>query len=390
MVIDMGKMFLTILSFILCINPMKIDIKRENNTNTELGLHSSSVVLIEPISKKVLYEVNKDEKHYPASMTKMMGMYLVLKNIESGKMKWTDMVETSEYASSMGGTQIYLEPYEKMSVEDMFKAVCINSANDAITALGEHIAGSTPAFVELMNKTAIELGMKNTNFMNPTGFDDENHYTTPYDMALVASELVKFGDSLFRFTMLKEDYIRKDTANPFWLVNTNKMLGHYDGLDGLKTGFTSKANYNLTATAKRNGVRLISVVMNEKTIAERSQDTTTLLNYGFANTQAIKLFDKNQIVAIHDFENSLEKETPLVVKENVIVVVDKNTKKEDLEANVELIKNEAPLKEGEYVGDLVVTTKSNEKFRFKVYAQKEVVKAKFLDYFFKNWLEMIF
>ena len=272
----------------------------------------------------------------------------------------------------------------------MFKAVCINSANDAITALGEHIAGSTPAFVELMNKTAIELGMKNTNFMNPTGFDDENHYTTPYDMALVASELVKFGDSLFRFTMLKEDYIRKDTANPFWLVNTNKMLGHYDGLDGLKTGFTSKANYNLTATAKRNGVRLISVVMNEKTIAERSQDTTTLLNYGFANTQAIKLFDKNQIVAIHDFENSLEKETPLVVKENVIVVVDKNTKKEDLEANVELIKNEAPLKEGEYVGDLVVTTKSNEKFRFKVYAQKEVVKAKFLDYFFKNWLEMIF
>ncbi|MCH5180713.1 MAG: D-alanyl-D-alanine carboxypeptidase [Erysipelotrichales bacterium] len=386
----MKKIILMLLSAIFSLNPVKGNIKRVESSSSELGLHSSSVVLIEPVSKKVIYEVNKDERHFPASMTKMMGMYLVLTNIQNGKMKWTDMVETSEYASSMGGTQIYLEPYEKMSVEDMFKAVCINSANDAVTALGEHIAGSTPAFVELMNKTAKELGMKNTNFMNPTGFDDENHYTTPYDMALVASELVKFGEELFRFTRLKEDYIRKDTSNPFWLVNTNKMLGHYDGLDGLKTGFTNKANYNLTATAKRNGIRLISVVMNEATIAERSQDTTTLLNYGFANMQAIKLFDKDQVVANYDFQNSLEKETPLIVKENVIIVVDKNVKKEDLKASVELNKTEAPIKEGEYVGDLVVTTKSGDKYRFKVYAQVEVKRANFFDYFIWNWLRMIF
>lgn len=290
----MQKFFMTILFSLLALLGVNKNVTPQtiNEEKPDLALNSSSVVLIEPNSKRVIYEENKDEKHYPASMTKMMGMYIILDNIQKGNLKWNDMVTASEYASSMGGTQIFLEPNEKMSVEDLFKSVCINSANDAITALGEHIAGSTPAFVSLMNKTAKQLGMNNTNFVNPTGFDDENHYTTPYDMALVASELVKFNEDLFRFTRLKEDYVRKDSSNPFWLVNTNKMLGHFDGLDGLKTGFTSKANYNLTATAKRNGVRLISVVMNVDTIAHRSQDTATLLNYGFNKMTAIKVFEK--------------------------------------------------------------------------------------------------
>ena len=384
----MKNILFLILSSLICINPSHKNVRKVEEPLFEL--HSSSVVLIEPVSKKVIYEKNKDEKHFPASMTKMMGMYLVLKNVENGTLKWQDMVETSEYAASMGGTQIYLEPYEKMSVEDMFKAVCINSANDAITALGEHIAGSTSEFVNLMNKTAKELGMKNTNFVNPTGFDDENHYTTPYDMALVASELVGFGENLFRFTRLKEDYIRKDTEKPFWLVNTNKMLGHYEGMDGLKTGFTSKANYNLTATAKRNGVRLISVVMNEETIAKRSQDTTILLNYGFANMQALKLYDNNQEVAKYKFANSLDDETTLVVKDNVIVVLDKKYKKEDLKAKIEMLKTESPIKENEHVANLIVTTPDGDNYSFKVYAQKEVKKSNFFDYLFYNWLEFLF
>ncbi len=384
----MKNILFLILSSLICLTTSHKNIRKVEEPLFEL--HSSSVVLIEPVSKKVIYEKNKDEKHFPASMTKMMGMYLVLKNVENGTLKWQDMVETSEYAASMGGTQIYLEPYEKMSVEDMFKAVCINSANDAITALGEHIAGSTSEFVNLMNKTAKELGMKNTNFVNPTGFDDENHYTTPYDMALVASELVGFGENLFRFTRLKEDYIRKDTEKPFWLVNTNKMLGHYEGMDGLKTGFTSKANYNLTATAKRNGVRLISVVMNEETIAKRSQDTTILLNYGFANMQALKLYDKNQEVAKYKFANSLDDETSLVVKDNVIVVLDKKYKKEDLKAKIEMLKTESPIKENEHVANLIVTTPDGDNYSFKVYAQKEVKKSNFFDYLFYNWLEFLF
>ncbi len=388
----MQKFFMTILFSLLALLGVNKNVTPQtiNEEKPDLALNSSSVVLIEPNSKRVIYEENKDEKHYPASMTKMMGMYIVLDNIQKGNLKWNDMVTASEYASSMGGTQIFLEPNEKMSVEDLFKSVCINSANDAITALGEHIAGSTPAFVSLMNKTAKQLGMNNTNFVNPTGFDDENHYTTPYDMALVASELVKFNEDLFRFTRLKEDYVRKDSSNPFWLVNTNKMLGHFDGLDGLKTGFTSKANYNLTATAKRNGVRLISVVMNVDTIAHRSQDTATLLNYGFNKMTAIKVFEKNDIITYINFNNSLNTKTPVIVKEDVVVVTNKEVTKEDLKAEIEITILEAPLKKGDCVGYLTIIDKDNIKHTYRIYVDEEVSKANFFDYLFKNFLEFLF
>ena len=388
----MQKFFMTILFSLLALLGVNKNVTPQtiNEEKPDLALNSSSVVLIEPNSKRVIYEENKDEKHYPASMTKMMGMYIVLDNIQKGNLKWNEMVTASEYASSMGGTQIFLEPNEKMSVEDLFKSVCINSANDAITALGEHIAGSTPAFVSLMNKTAKQLGMNNTNFVNPTGFDDENHYTTPYDMALVASELVKFNEDLFRFTRLKEDYVRKDSSNPFWLVNTNKMLGHFDGLDGLKTGFTSKANYNLTATAKRNGVRLISVVMNVDTIAHRSQDTATLLNYGFNKMTAIKVFEKNDIITYINFNNSLNTKTPVIVKEDVVVVTNKEVTKEDLKAEIEITILEAPLKKGDCVGYLTIIDKDNIKHTYRIYVDEEVSKANFFDYLFKNFLEFLF
>lgn len=388
----MQKFFMTILFSLLALLGVNKNVTPQtiNEEKPDLALNSSSVVLIEPNSKRVIYEENKDEKHYPASMTKMMGMYIVLDNIQKGNLKWNDMVTASEYASSMGGTQIFLEPNEKMSVEDLFKSVCINSANDAITALGEHIAGSTPAFVSLMNKTAKQLGMNNTNFVNPTGFDDENHYTTPYDMALVASELVKFNEDLFRFTRLKEDYVRKDSSNPFWLVNTNKMLGHFDGLDGLKTGFTSKANYNLTATAKRNGVRLISVVMNVDTIAHRSQDTATLLNYGFNKMTAIKVFEKNDIITYVNFNNSLNTKTPVIVKEDVVVVTNKEVTKEDLKAEIEITILEAPLKKGDCVGYLTIIDKDDNKHTYRIYVDEEVSKANFFDYLFKNFLEFLF
>ncbi len=388
----MQKFFMTILFSLLALLGVNKNVTSQtiNEERPDLALNSSSVVLIEPNSKRVIYEENKDEKHYPASMTKMMGMYIVLDNIQKGNLKWNDMVTASEYASSMGGTQIFLEQNEKMSVEDLFKSVCINSANDAITALGEHIAGSTPAFVSLMNKTAKQLGMNNTNFVNPTGFDDENHYTTPYDMALVASELVKFNEDLFRFTRLKEDYVRKDSSNPFWLVNTNKMLGHFDGLDGLKTGFTSKANYNLTATAKRNGVRLISVVMNVDTIAHRSQDTATLLNYGFNKMTAIKVFEKNDIITYVNFNNSLNTKTPVIVKEDVVVVTNKEVTKEDLKAEIEITILEAPLKKGDCVGYLTIIDKDDIKHTYRIYVDEEVSKANFFDYLFKNFLEFLF
>lgn len=202
----------------------------------DLNLNATSAVLIESTSKMILYQKDKDKVLYPASMTKMMGMYLILEKEQEGKLSFDDVVIASEYASSMGGTQIFLEPNEKMTVKDLFKAVAVNSANDAIVALGEHIAGSNDGFVKMMNDKAKEMNMCNTNFKNATGFDDPDHYTTCYDMALLAAELLKFDEKILQFSRLEEAYVREDSECPFWLVNTNKLLKYYDGMDGLKTG----------------------------------------------------------------------------------------------------------------------------------------------------------
>lgn len=346
----------------------------------DLGLHTSASILIEAQSGRVLYEENADEQHYPASMTKMMGMYLVLDSIEKGKLSFDDTVTCSAYASSMGGTQIFLEEGEQMSVRDLFKAVAINSANDAITALGEHIAGSTENFVRLMNETAKDLGMKNTCFRNPTGFDDQEHKTTPRDMSIVARKLVAYGETLFQFTRLKEAYVREDSANPFWLVNTNKMLGHYEGMDGLKTGYTSMAGYNLTATACRNGIRLISVVMHEESIACRSQDTTTLLNYGFSKVDIIHLYPIQHEILRYTFQRALQKDTPIVTKEEVKLIVDKGTTKEQLKATVKIEKLDAPVHIGEVVGHLIIEDGLGNTYTYALTVLEEITLMRFWDY----------
>lgn len=346
----------------------------------DLPVSAASAILIEPLSGRVIFEKNADTKLYPASMTKMMGMYLVLQAVESGKFNWTDMVTASDYASSMGGTQIYLEPGEQMSVEDMFKAVAINSANDAITALGEHISGSTPAFVKLMNDTAKKLNMTNTNFKNPTGFDDDEHVTTARDMGLVASKLVNYGEDLFRFTRLKEAYVRENTSNPFWLVNTNRMLGAYEGMDGLKTGFTNKAGFNLTATAKRNGVRLISVVMKEADTKLRAADTSAILNLGFSKLKALEVFRHSTVISTANFTNSLTKDVPLVLKKDAVIIVGKDVTLDQLKAEMTLDVEDAPIEENQRVGTLIITTPDGYEFEFDLYAQTAVKKANFFDY----------
>lgn len=346
----------------------------------DLGLHTHSSILIEAQSGRVLYEENADEQHYPASMTKMMGMYLILDAVENGKLSFDDVVTCTAYAASMGGTQIFLEEGEQMSVRDLFKAVAINSANDAITALGEHIAGSTEAFVRLMNDTAQSLGMKNTCFRNPTGFDDREHKTTPRDMSIVAQKLVAFGETLFQFTRLKEAYVREDSADPFWLVNTNKMLGHYEGMDGLKTGYTSMAGYNLTATANRKGIRLISVVMNEESIANRSQDTTALLNYGFSMVDIIHLYPIQYEILRYTFQRALQKETPIVTKEEVKLIVDKGTTKEQLKATVKIETLYAPIQAGDIVGYLILEDDKGHTYRYALTVLEDVTLMHFWDY----------
>ena len=234
----------------------------------ELASNSKSAILIDALTGEIMFEKNSHERLAPASMTKMMSMLLVLENIEAGVIKWDDIVTVSLNASSMGGSQILLEQGEEMSVKDLFKGVAVASGNDAVVALAETVAGTVDEFVNMMNKRAKELGLLDTNFKNPHGLTDANHYSSAYDMALIAKELSRH-DEVFKYTSIYEDYLRENTKRKLWLVNTNKLVRFYKGVDGFKTGFTDEAGYCLSVSAKRNDMRLVSVVMGAKTASDR-------------------------------------------------------------------------------------------------------------------------
>ncbi len=247
------------------------------NFNPEYA--TKSFVLMEASTGEIL--CSSDEKvHLPiASVTKIMSTLLIVEAIDSGKISLKDTVCVSEYASSMGGSQVFLEPGEKMSVDDLLKSLIVVSANDAAVALAEHVYGSTSVFVQEMNTRAKELGMTNTNFINTTGLDEENHYSSALDVALMTRELLKH-DMIFNYTCIWMDTIRNGA---FGLSNTNRLVRFYDGANGMKTGFTDKAKYCLSGTAKRNGMQLIAVVLGAETSNERFAVTKSLLDYGFAN-----------------------------------------------------------------------------------------------------------
>jgi len=245
----------------------------------QLDIKAKSAVLMEASTGKILYEKNSHERLRPASVTKVMTMLLIMEALESNKISLDDMVVCSEYAAGMGGSQIYLEPGEQMSVHDLLKAVAVASGNDASVALAEHISGSEQAFVNAMNEKAKELGMNDTNFVNCNGLDVEGHYTSAYDIALMSRELLKHP-KIFDYTTIWTDSLRN---GEFGLANTNKLIRFYPGANGLKTGSTSKALYCLSATAKRDDMQLIVAIMASPTTKDRFADATKLLDYGFAN-----------------------------------------------------------------------------------------------------------
>ena len=372
----MKKFLFLILSFILIFNGFN---KKNIVKADELDLFSTSVCLMEPISKRVIYSKNPHQKLYPASMTKMMGLYLILEAVENKKISFDDEVIVSSYASSMGGTQIFLQENEKMKVQDLFKAVAINSSNDAIVALGEYLASSNDNFVKMMNDKAKQFNMNDTHFNNATGFDDPEHYTSSYDMALLGSYLVGFEDKILKYSSMQEGYVRENTSKPFWLVNTNKLLKYYEGMDGLKTGFTSKAGYNLTATAKRNGVRIVSTVMNLDTIAHRSQDTIKLLDYGFSKLKAISLYSKDDVVSTFEIDASLNKYLITSCKQEIKIILNKEDDENDLLINA-VLEKEAPYIENELVGYLEIKTPSGVIFKYNLYALNSVSKPNFITY----------
>lgn len=246
---------------------------------TKLDIKAKSAILMEVNTGTILYEQNADEKLPPASITKIMSLLLVMEAIRDGKMSVEDVVSASEHACSMGGSQIWLEPGETMTIDDLLKAAVIASANDATVALGEQIAGSEEGFVSMMNARAKELGMTNTHFVNATGLDAEGHISSAHDVAIMSRELIKH-DLIKNYSTVWMDSLRDGESE---LVNTNKLVRFYEGTTGLKTGTTSGAGYCLSATAERNGLELVAVIMSGDTSNDRFNGAKKLLDYGFAN-----------------------------------------------------------------------------------------------------------
>lgn len=371
-------------------NKLCIEANENKNETLELGVESKGCILIDVLTNKVIYEKNADDKLYPASMTKMMGMLLILEAIEDRKIKFEQEVTISNEASKMGGSQVYLEAGETMTIEELFKCVTIASANDAMYALAETVAGSEFQFVNTMNKKAKEIGMINTNFNNTTGFDDKNHYSTPRDMAKLARELMfKYEQEVTKYSSLKESYIREDTSEPFWLVNTNRLLGDYDGLDGLKTGFTQDAGFCLTATAKRDNFRLISVVMKSNTKEIRSKDTIKLLDYGFSNYKCIKIYDKDEVIGSCSFKHARKENIPIIIKNDVYISIKKEENINDIIKEIYIYKTSAPIKENEKIGVLKVKNSENYYIEIDIYVKEKVEFLHWYDYFIDILMDML-
>ena len=349
----MKKLWLFLIGLFIIPNMVLASSTMKVNNEINLAEKSKSAILIEPITGTIIFEKNSHEKLAPASMTKIMSMLLIMENIDKGVISWNDKVTTSANASSMGGSQILLETGEQMTVYDLFKGIAVASGNDAVVALAEYIAGSEEEFVNMMNKKVKELGLKDTVFKNPHGLDTANHYSSAYDMAMIAKELVKY-DKVFEFTSIYEDYLRKGTDRELWLVNTNKLVRFNPIVDGLKTGYTKEAGYCLTATAKKNDMRLISVVMGEPDTNTRSSETTSLLDYGFAKYKAEKIIDKNKVIDKLEIEKATRQKVDIVSTKDYSIVVEKTKKIGKIDYDLQLNNIKLPIKKGMKIGKLIV------------------------------------
>ena len=315
--------------------------------------NAKSGVLMEESTGKIIFEKNKDEKVAVASMTKMVAQILILEAIEKGQIKWTDKVTASANASSMGGRQIFLSTGEVLTVEEMMKGISMASANDATVAMAEFLKGTEIDFVKEMNKKVKSLGLKNTQFKNCTGLDEEGHYSTAYDMAIIAKELLKH-EEILKFSSKYEDYLRVNTPNKFWLVNTNKLVRFYEGADGLKTGHTDAAKYCLAATAKKNDMRLIAIVLGEEVSKVRNSETMALLDYGFNTYQVQIIKKKNEIVKTENIEKASTKKIEYVPVTDIGILSKKGDTKKKYSYDIKITKNKLPLTKGEIVGKIKI------------------------------------
>lgn len=368
----------------------KEDVTKKESKGTDDNLLSDgkSAILIEATTGKIIYEKNVHERYAPASMTKIMSMILIMEEIEKGNLKWNETLTTSSNASSMGGSQIFLQANEKMSVKDLFKGVAIGSANDATVVFAERIAGTEDKFVEKMNQKAKELGLKDTNFKNATGLDEANHYSSAYDMAFMARELVKH-EKIFEFTTIYEDYLRQNTDNKFWLVNTNKLIKTYEGADGLKTGYTKEAGYCLTATANKNRMRLIGTIMGASDSKTRNGNMMTLLDYGYNSYEMQVEVKKGDVISNKKITKAKNQNVKIVPKKDASVLIKRGEEKEALNYEIKLDKIKLPIKKGQRVGILKLKDGNKVVSKVELTVKNDIKKASIIEIYRRSLKSII-
>ncbi len=355
--------------------PVNSSATTETNYNIEnnnlLNLESGSAILIEQSTGQILYSHNIHEKLRPASVTKIMSILLIMEQIDSGRLSYTDTISCSETARSMGGSQIWLDTKETLTVDEMLKAICVVSANDCVVAMAEHIAGSEEAFVQMMNDKAKELGMNDTTFKNCHGIDEDGHVTSSYDIALMSRELLKNHPDITKYTTIWMDSLRDGKSE---LVNTNKLIRTYKGITGLKTGSTSLALYNLSASATRDDLSLIAVIMKAPSTKVRFLEAQKLLDYGF-NKFSFKSFgNKNDIIQSVAVNKGVKSNVNIALDDNAGTLIEKG-KESQISQSVEInTKIEAPIKKGDVLGKVSFSLDGSELASVNLIATDDVDK----------------
>ena len=372
----MKKLASLIMTILIAIMPMNLSFANEGNA--QISISSKSAILMDVASGQILYEKNAHDKLPPASVTKVMTMLLICEALDSGKITLDDNVQISENAASMGGSQIFLEPGEVQKVDTLLKGIAVASANDGCVAMAEYIGGSVESFVEMMNAKAKELNMKDTHFVNTNGLPVDNHYTSAHDIALMSRELLKH-DVINKYltTWMDKVVVGKKQAT-VGLANTNKLIKHYQGATGVKTGFTQQAKFCLSASAKRGDTHLVAVTLGAETSPERFKDATSLLNFGFANYESVKLCSKDDNIATLTVDKAEDQKINLVAKEDLSVLIKKGGKR-DFTRKIKVNQNPIiPIKKGTNLGYVEIYQGKTLVGKVDLVNTKDIQKASYL------------
>ena len=372
----MKKLASLIMTILIAIMPMNLSFANEGNA--QISISSKSAILMDVASGQILYEKNAHDKLPPASVTKVMTMLLICEALDSGKITLDDNVQISENAASMGGSQIFLEPGEVQKVDTLLKGIAVASANDGCVAMAEYIGGSVESFVEMMNAKAKELNMKDTHFVNTNGLPVDNHYTSAHDIALMSRELLKH-DVINKYltTWMDKVVVGKKQAT-VGLANTNKLIKHYQGATGVKTGFTQQAKFCLSASAKRGDTHLVAVTLGAETSPERFKDATSLLNFGFANYESVKLCSKDDNIATLTVDKAEDQKINLVAKEDLNVLIKKGGKR-DFTRKIKVNQNPIiPIKKGTNLGYVEIYQGKTLVGKVDLVNTKDIQKASYL------------